>query len=244
MSWKRATLAVVCMFIVSGCGALFEFRTTKMPTQEPLVRPSPEHVEREREALAWAEGAFDRIEQGGAPIGAAMPGQGRDLVAAVRARIGQPAAALAVLESVTEPSPEVETLRAELARLNGRLRERETKWRDRYERKHHTPDEKGWTVGSGLLRWLTGSGLVFVFVFVGLGVVGVPVIPFLFKALRGTRRTLRQVVQGIEDWRNDTNPQAQKGVLDRIGNQIGADEQSKRRVREVRADYRAGKIRG
>ena len=192
-------ICIVALLSLSGC-SLLSLSSKSAPPAPALPRASYETVEAIREAADFTERGLAVIWSRGAPPEAPLSEQAKLTAAAVSDWVGKPPVPLVVPGSVTERYGEVDSLLTSIAKNIEKDQARKYEWELDYEAFRRTPVETGMKFLQGKTGWLVGI----IASLLGLMAVGVPVGGILIWLLRGWKKTVRDVVVGVQDFKDNS----------------------------------------
>jgi len=199
--WPMPLIALVLVF--AGC-SLFKVTAPAATNLQPLLQPSEQMLEAERQADDWSVKAAQLVYQEGAPAKAPLIAEMLDVLEARRVRTGLPTSPLGAPQSATVRDRGADALIVRLSRLVASYRAAEAKWQADYDKAWGGSPPAGslgifarlfgW-IGS-LFAWLGLPAMAIAAIAGGGTVLGV--LAFFIKRLIAIRAAFKDVVASVQ----------------------------------------------
>ena len=208
-------LFVLALFLLPalGCGPLLSFIRKSPPPAPPAPVESVDYREAQRQIADAGERVCALVWEHGADTHAVLVAQTRDALAALSGALGKPAHPIVLPEQVSMLSPPLARATESMRDETAIYREDWARFLAEFQQYGKTAVESGWQIRTPLFAIGGGTAMVLLIAAVGLQLLGVPVIGFLFKGLSASRAAIKQTVAGVQAFLDDYHVDAEAKVV-------------------------------
>lgn len=233
---RGAGVLLTCL-LVTGC-SLFKLSHTAPPPAPAPVQISERQLEFERRVLRFGEDVASLVVVKGAEPRAPLVEQARNAIRIGRARLGDPAKAVAVPVDTGMRSKEAAAAERALTKELQRYRQTEADWKREYELYRGTPVKTGWSLSMPILWGIPLWGLIVAVIVILVPGAG----GLLVKALFRARKALSQIVKANQQWMQTAQAEQAESLKAALRAEM-ADEKSKALVRKIKSKQLATELR-